>query len=318
MREVAIIGAGMAGLSAAEQLRKAGHRVVIFEKSRGFGGRMATRRTGDFQFDHGAQYFTARGNAFVDQVAAWQEKGLVVDWGPGSYVGQPGMTALAREMAKNHTCITQAQVSRLERTPRGWRILDAQGEIAAPGNGTYHAVIFAIPAPQAEALVQSAGAHLPQLASAHYAPCIALMLAFEPETRAITDDWMRPDDSVIGWIARNSSKPGRPADHQSWVVHARAEWSRAQIDKDPNGSGEIMLAHFKALTGICAEPLHFAAHRWRYALVAQELGLPCLFDPSTMIGACGDWCLGARVEAAYDSGRAMGETLVEALAAIPA
>jgi predicted NAD/FAD-dependent oxidoreductase len=318
MRNVAIIGAGMAGLSAAERLRAAGHGVTLFEKSRGFGGRMATRRSGDFQFDHGAQYFTARGADFFRQISDWQAQGLVAEWGPGSYVGRPGMTAPARAMAKHHTCITQALVTRLERNRDGWRVMDEHGLIEAPGNGAYDAVILAVPAPQAIPLAQSAGAYLPQLAHAQYAPCIALMLAYEPETRATADNWMRPEDSVIGWIAKDSSKPGRPHDMQTWVVHARADWSRAHLDQDPQISGEILHAHFKALSGIDATPLYSSAHRWRYALVEQEVGLPCLFDESRMIGACGDWCLGPRVEAAYESGRAMGDMLIEALAEIPA
>ena len=318
MRNVAIIGAGMAGLAAAERLRSAGHKTVIFEKSRGFGGRLATRRSGDFQFDHGAQYFTARGAEFFRTISAWQAQGLVAEWAPGSYVGRPSMTAPARFMAKNHLCITESLVTRLERSQTGWRLFDDKGAIEAPGNGSFDGVILAVPAPQAEPLARSAGAKLPQLAQVRYAPCIALMLAYEPETRAANDQWMRPDDSVIGWIAKNSSKPGRPQDAQAWVIHARADWSRQHLDEDPRVSGEILHAHFKALTGIDAEPLYFAAHRWRYALVEQEVGLPCLFDEERMIGACGDWCLGARVEAAFESGCAMGDTLADALAEIPA
>lgn len=318
MRNVAIIGAGMAGLSAAERLRAAGHGVVLFEKSRGFGGRMATRRSGDFQFDHGAQYFTARGADFFRQIAQWQTQGLVAEWGPGSYVGRPGMTAPARAMGKHHISIMQALVTRLERSRHGWCVMDEHGTIEAPHNGTYDAVILAVPAPQAEPLARSAGAHLPQLAQAQYAPCIALMLAYEPETRATTENWMRPDDSIIGWIAKNSSKPGRPHDTQTWVVHARPDWSRAHLDQDPQISGETLHAHFRALTGIDAAPLYSSAHRWRYALVEQEIGLPCIFDENVMIGACGDFCLGPRVEAAFDSGRAMGDVLAESFAEIPA
>lgn len=307
----------MAGLAAATRLRARGFSVTLFDKSRGFGGRMATRRTGDFQFDHGAQYFTARGADFFRQVSAWQEQGLVAEWGPGAYVGRPGMTAPSRAMAEGLTCITEAQVSDLERGPKGWRVEDENGLINAPGNGTYDALILAVPAPQAIPLAQSAGIDMPQLALARYAPCIALMLAFEPETRS-GDDWMRPEDSAIAWIARNSSKPDRPSTAQTWVVHARPDWSRAHIEDDPKTLVEPLLARFRALTGVLAEPLYATAHRWRYALVEQEVGQPCLFDRESMFGACGDWCLGARVEAAFDSGLAMAETLSESFTKIPA
>ena len=56
MPSVAIIGAGMSGLAAARVLSDAGYAVTIFEKSRGVGGRAATRRRAGFIYDHGAQY----------------------------------------------------------------------------------------------------------------------------------------------------------------------------------------------------------------------------------------------------------------------
>lgn len=307
----------MAGLAAASRLRARGLHVTLFDKSRGLGGRMATRRAGDFQFDHGAQYFTARGADFFRQVTAWQEQGFVAEWGPGSYVGRPGMTAPARAMAEGITCITQAQVSDLERGPQGWRVEDDNGLIQAPGNGAYDALILAVPAPQAIPLVCSAGLEMPQLAHVRYAPCIALMLAFEPETRG-GDDWIRPDDSAIAWIARNASKPGRPTNAQTWVIHARPDWSAAHLEDDPKNLVEPLLARFRALTGIHAEPLYANAHRWRYALVEQDIGQACLFDRHHMMGACGDWCLGARVESAFDSGLAVADVVSDAFTSIPA
>ncbi len=314
MTKVAIIGAGMAGLAAAERLRAQGVPSVIFDKSRGFGGRMATRRTGDLQFDHGAQYFSARGPDFFAQVSRWRDEGVVDEWSAGSYVGAPGMTAPARAMAANHECVTDAQVCRLTRDSDGWSVCDYSGQIQAPGNGAYAAVIIAVPAPQAIPLAETAGAHMPELAQVEYSPCVALMLAFPPESQRPTADWMKPEDTAIAWIARNSSKPGRPRGAQTWVLHARPDWSRANLETNMEDLREPLLARFRAVTGVHAEPTHVSAHRWRYALVEKEVGLPCLFDEARMVGACGDWCLGPRVEAAYDSGRAMADTLLRALA----
>jgi renalase len=314
MTRVAIIGAGMAGLAAAERLAASGVASVIFEKSRGFGGRMATRRTGDLQFDHGAQYFTARGPDFFEQVSRWREAGVVDEWQAGSYVGAPGMTAPTRAMAARHESVTEAQVSRLVRTDAGWSICDDKGEIAAPGNGSYDAVVLAVPAPQAIALAASAGAHMPELEHVEYAPCIALMLAFAPATQAPVQDWLKPDDRVIAWIARNSSKPGRSSGAQTWVAHARPDWSREHLEHSPADLCGPLLASFQNVTGILAEPSYISAHRWRYALVEQAVGLACLFDAGSMVGACGDWCLGPRVESAYDSGCGMADTLLESLA----
>jgi renalase len=314
MTKVAIIGAGMAGLAAAERLAVGGAGSVIFEKSSGFGGRMATRRTGDLQFDHGAQFFTARGREFFAQVSRWREAGVVDEWSTGSYVGAPGMTAPGRAMAADHACVTQAHVSRLMRADSGWSVCDDKCPIAAPGNGFYDAVILAVPAPQAIPLAASAGARMPELAHVEYAPCIALMLAFPPAAQGPAQDWLKPDDATLAWIARNSSKPGRSPNAQTWIAHARPDWSREHLETSPEDLRAPLLAAFRGVTGIPDDPTHTSAHRWRYALVEQALGVPCLFDADAMLGACGDWCLGPRVECAYESGCAMADTLLRSLA----
>ena len=54
------------------------------------------------------------------------------------------------------------------------------------------------------------------------------------------------------------------------------------------------------------------AHRWRYARVGAPLGEACLLDRSAGIGLCGDWCLDARVEAAFMSGDRLGAELAGA------
>ena len=76
----AIVGAGIAGMSAARMLVEHGHDVTVFEKSRGAGGRAARRRCDGFEFDHGAQYFTARSQVFRDHVHDWRQQGVVEEW----------------------------------------------------------------------------------------------------------------------------------------------------------------------------------------------------------------------------------------------
>lgn len=313
MKKVAIIGAGLAGLAAAKKLRRGGMDVTIFEKSRGFGGRMATRRTGEYQFDHGAQYFSVRGPEFFAQVTRWQDQGHVAEWAPGTYVGSPGMTAPLRALAAKHRCITECLVTGLHKSASGWTLEDDRGPIAVDGNGTFDAAILAIPAPQAIPLAASAGIDMPELREVVYAPCIALMLAYPNETARPKQDWIKPEDSAIAWIACNATKPGRPRDAQTFVVHARPDWSRRHLDSELQASQDALLARFSAITGIMSEPLYASVHRWRYALVEQDVGLPCLFDKTNLFGACGDWCLGARVESASESGCAMGDTMLAAL-----
>jgi predicted NAD/FAD-dependent oxidoreductase len=75
--KVGIVGAGLAGLIAGRAIAEAGHDVVLWDKGRSPGGRLATRRIGDARLDHGAQFFTVRTDEFARHVAAWEADGIV-------------------------------------------------------------------------------------------------------------------------------------------------------------------------------------------------------------------------------------------------
>lgn len=313
-KQIAIIGAGIAGLAAAQRLKQSGISVTVFEKSRGVGGRMSTRRIDDLQFDHGAQYFTACGDRFHALVGQWRSAGHADEWFDGAFVGLPGMTAPARAMAQGHVLVGGCQVTALRRDDIGWSIYTVDGLVETPGNGRFAAVILAVPAPQAVSLAASTGAALPGLETAYYAPCWALMLAFS-QPLALCADRIRPYDDVIDWIARNGSKPGRSQEKETVVVHAGPEWSREHLECSPEAAAHAIVARFKDITGISAQPYLCAAHRWRYALVERVAGAAFLWNEGARLGACGDWCLGPRVECAFDSGEAIAHGILQTLEA---
>lgn len=309
---VAIIGAGMAGLAAARRLVAAGLTPTLFDKSRGLGGRMATRRLGDLSFDHGAQYFTARGPRFRTLLDDWRAAGQAAEWFAGAFVGVPAMTAPARAMAGDLTVVGGCPVAALSRGPAGWTVLAEGAAVPTPGNGSFEAAVLAVPAPQAIPLAATAGIAFPALAAVRYAPCWALMLAFGAP---IPGDWthLRPEDGPLAWIARNGGKPSRAG--EALVVHARPAWSREHLEETPDAVAAALAPHWRAATGVTAMPTVVAAHRWRYALVEETAGAPFLWDSDARLGACGDWGLGPRVEAAFDSGEAMAEAVLATLEA---
>jgi hypothetical protein len=307
-KRVAIIGAGMAGLAAARLLQGSGAACILFDKSRGLGGRMATRRTGDFSFDHGAQYFTARGPRFRALVEELRAKGQVALWRDEAIVGCPGMTAPARAMAEGIEAIMGFEVRGLRRERAGWSLY--ADDAAQQSHGGFDAVIVATPAPQTAPLLESCGHRFPELANVRYAPCLALMLAFEGPV-AFAGESLRLETGPIAWIARNSSKPGRADPAQTFVVHAGPEWSRVHLDETPEAILEKLTPFALDLIGAPSAPVFATAHRWRYALVEQAAGAPCLWDAEAGLGACGDYCLGPRVEAAFDSGEAMARAVLE-------
>jgi predicted NAD/FAD-dependent oxidoreductase len=317
---VAIIGAGMAGAAAASSLMAAGLRVTMFDKSRGVGGRMSTRRmstphSGDLRFDHGAQYFTVRGDAFRRALSPLRADGVVAAWAGAredgrrdeALVAAPHMPDAVRALTKGCDLALNATVKALTRTEDGW-IVSCDGD-AQYADIAYDAVLVTTPAPQALPLLASAGVAFDGPDRAVYAPCWALMLAFDAPLKAAAET-LRPQRSPIAWIARNSGKPGRPAGADCWVAHAGPEWSRANLELTADAAAQALLAEARSLLGFSAAPAVAVAHRWRYALVETAAGADCFWDERARIGAAGDWCIGPRVEAAFDSGDALARRLL--------
>lgn len=317
---IAIVGAGLAGLTCARALARAGRRVVLYEKSRGTGGRIATRRDGTLAFDHGAQYFTVRDPAFAAEIEELEHGGVVARWEPRwpadtrertpMRVGVPGMSALCRQFASGLDVRLATRIDRIERTPRGWRLVDELDSITE----RYGTVLLALPAPQAAVIAAAVPEFAARLRTVTMSPCWAVMVAWEqPLEVEIDADW-RPDP-VLPWIARNRSKHGRTGP-DTWVLHAGTEWSTAHLEDESTSVRSALLAAFPArLRAVAAlveplpAPIAVLAHRWRHARVEHPLGEDALWDASLGLGACGDWCLDARIEAAYLSGRALAAKL---------
>ena len=115
----------------------------------------------------------------------------------------------------------------------------------------------------------------------------------------------------LAWIARNSAKPGRPAS-ECWVAHATTAWTEAHLEGDRDDVASMLTEAFRSHAGTLPAIRHAAAHRWRYATTHTPLGQPFLTADGLHIG--GDWCLGARVEHGFESGRAIGQDLAARLA----
>jgi renalase len=310
MKPVAVIGAGIAGLTAARVLHDSGIPVVVFEKSAGLGGRMATRRRESAAFDHGAQYFKASTREFRATIAAWVRTGGAAAWFDDGFVGVPEMTAPARALGEGLGVVCTQTVSRLERKNGAWFLSALEGASAQPVGG-FGAVLLALPAPQAASLLGTSGVDLPGVERATYNPCWALMVGVDKPIRGIATK-AQPASDIIAWIADNSSKPQRPTLRACYVAHASAPWSRAHLELSREAARDLLMVEFAALTGADPTRCSAVAHRWRYALVERALGQPFLFDANLALGACGDWCLGARVEDAWTSGRAAGDYLAKA------
>ncbi len=318
---IAVIGAGMAGMSCAHDLRARGFRPVVFEKSRGLGGRLATRRAGDGSaFDHGAQYVTARSAALQSLVRATIESGAAAPWQPRDvgrqapepedwFVGTPAMNALVKPLARGLDIRLETQVAAVERDGGGWRLRTSVDQSGAP----FDVVVSTAPAPQARALFDFESGIARALAEVAIAPCWALMLTFA-ESLDCGFDVRRSATEDLAWIARNGSKPGRGEDKDCWVAHAGPDWSRRHLERERDAVAPMMIEMLRRTLNVgLPEIEHAAAHRWRYARTIVPLGQPYLRSEDGTLFVGGDWSLGARVESAFESGRAIAADIADAV-----
>jgi predicted NAD/FAD-dependent oxidoreductase len=315
-RAVAILGAGIAGASAARSLADLGYRVVVHDKGRVPGGRAATRSRGSVQFDHGAQYFTGREAAFLEQIGRWAIAGSIAEWRPRlvsidadgrrepssperRWVGVPGMNRLAASLLDDIEVFCGSRVIGVERRQRLWYLQLADATV----DGPYQALLCTVPAPQVLPLLGD----LPLARQAHavnFAPSWALMLEFaEPLETGFDAAFVNV--GPLSWIARDSSKPGRPGGER-WVVHAGPYFSRAHLEATPETMSHDLQEAFFAVAGVAhRSPLRHRVHRWRHALAQPPLHVGALADPRIRLAIGGDWCQGSRVEGAWLSGQAL-------------
>jgi predicted NAD/FAD-dependent oxidoreductase len=311
-KKIAIIGAGVTAASCVRELSTTELEVDIFEKSRGAGGRMATRRLDDgITADHGAQYFTSDTSGFEMFIQEMVQSGNVVEWPVRDdkicYVGSSHMNSPIKAALETHNLLSNHFVSSVERRENCWWL--TVNDIVF---GPYDYVVSTVPAPQVAVIIADAKLGFEgALSTVEIAPCWALMLVFEEPLVTNINHW-RGDDEVVGWIGRNSSKPARNFPEDSWTIHASPSWSKSFLEITKEDAANILHQSFVDIIGSdIPQPVIKTAHRWRYAQTIKPLGNPYLSDASNTLFAGGDWCLGARVEYAFESGLAIAQAILD-------
>jgi renalase len=351
--DVVVVGAGIAGLSAARELAAAGRSVLVLDKGRGLGGRMATRRLGSAVCDHGAQFFTVRGRAFGGIVAEAEAAGQVAEWcrgfsrdgslgGDGEGDGHPrwrgskAMTDLPKWLAAELggesatgrcTIRTTAKVAAVAVAAGRVRItLDADETLTAAG------AVLTPPVPQTLDLLAAGGltaAAGPPVAAAAFAtlgpvaydPCFALMLVLDKPSRVPPPGGIQFDPAAggpIAWIADTQKKGISPL--PALTIHADGAFSRRHFDAPPEEVIATLIDH--ARPWIDGDPatavIERSLHRWKFALPTTLLPEPLVaVSHAPPIACCGDAFAGPRVEGAASSGLAAGRWLARVLAAGP-
>ncbi len=317
--KIAILGCGVTGLSAARELAQHGIEAVLFDKSRGVGGRMSTRYADAWEFDHGAQYFTVQDSDFQTEIDVAMADGVVSQWnakalylktgalsadtGRPRYVGQPRMNSLPKYWAKNLDIHLGCRVASVTQE-KGWTLIFEDGTTQSGFDG----VISTLPPAQAEQVLPDNFAKRRAVTSAQMHVCFCLMIGLSVP---IDPGWdtLRVKNLPIDWIAMNNAKPGRSKDVGTIVVHSEATWSDENADTDREEVQAVMLKSASALLGLPLENApHIALHRWLYASSKTSPDIPCLRGSGLVVA--GDWCLGGRVQGAWLSGRAAAQVFL--------
>lgn len=345
MWDVVVVGAGLSGLTVAGDLRTAGYQVLVLDKSRGVGGRVATRRIGGQSVDHGCRFLQPLGPLETGLIQRGLAAGQLQPWevsahqltGVGElspvptptpyYIAPTGMTSLAKGLAQGLSVQTGSRVVVINRQAQGWH-LHLEDRTKDPIRS--RAVVVAIPSAQVPDLFRGGEEPsapqpwLRDLATVRFDPVITVMAGYSPdqETRLpgpspSGEGWMvfAERHPYLRWAALDSSKRPFPA-YPLMVIHSSASFAATHletVDLDNLGQ-EFLTLLAPALGRWLAQPQWLQVHRWRYGLVQDPLAVPVLqnSDEPTLVG-CGDWCGGGGVEAAIASGHQAAKAIKVAL-----
>jgi renalase len=312
MDPVVVVGAGISGVAAARALTDGGREVVVLDRGRRIGGRMASRRTDGRMVDTGASYFTVSDEAFRAQVADWEARGLARPWtdtfsvshdgdlspksGPVRWAAPGGLRSLVEDLAADLD-VREATVARVGPGR------DVDGLPAS-------AVVLAMPDPQAVRLLDPAYATVIGALTDPFDPVLALTATFAGRSWPDVDGAFVADDPIISWVADDGRRRGDGA--PVLVAHSTPEFAAEHLVAPDEAAGPMTAALRDAL-GIDAEPTSTHVHRWTFGKPAGTRDQTFFLDDH-LVGVCGDaWSDKPRVETAYLSGRALGEALLARL-----
>jgi renalase len=324
MSDVVVVGAGLTGLTAALVIAEAGRSVSVIDKGRGVGGRLATRRIDDATFDHGAQFFTVRGDTFRVVVNDAVDEGVVDTWchGFGEQDGYPrffcpaGMNSLAKWLAARvrqagGTIVTGHQVSSIHGGPLVWSVVGPNGEAIEAAD-----VALTAPVPQSLELVRSGGVELgsaieASLSAISYKPTLALLVSLDGPSGLADSGGIQQDESdLFTFIADNRLKGVSSA--TAVTFHVNGDTTADRWDDDTGSVIEDLLEHARPWLG-SSGIRQVQLKKWKYAgprVPHPDSFVVAATSPGRLIFA-GDAFAGPKVEGAFNSGRAAGLALVD-------
>ena len=325
-KRIVIVGAGVAGLACARRLVDHGLTVKVFEKSDRPGGRCTSTSTLMGDYDHGAQYFTARNNEFQEVVSALinqksvdkltfdvkkisSEKQLTNLPSENRFVGIPNMGVVAEKLSVNLPVQYSSEVVSLSYQEGTWDIVFLKGGVT----NLMRADILILAMPIDQILNLNASERFKaSVGDFRMNPCWAVMIAFN---RTVPVEYsallINDKNAPISWIMRDSAKNHRQG-FERWVLHSGPKWAKANIDLSPAVVTDLLTDEFSLLTK-ASSPIFAQSKLWRFASGGRHNDYHCLIDHERSVIGCGDWASGGRIEGAWISGKNTADFILEEL-----
>ena len=316
--DVVVIGAGMAGLTAADELRKAGVSTIVLDKGRVPGGRMATRTIEGASFDHGAQHFSVRSDRFRDKVDELRELGVVAEWykaeswttpGLGAearLIGTGGMRRIPEHLASGLDVRNAITIDRLHPTGDGYAAV-ADNHAVAHGS----AVVLTAPVPQLLQLLANSDLSPEadvrrQLESVQYNPSLTVMAVLDRPS-GLPEGHLAQPATGVAWLADNQDKGVSKL--PAITIHSTAEFASAHLDEDRRTWARLLTDRVAPL--VEGQIVNATAHRWRYAEPQTTFDSGAVdLDIAGPVVLAGEVFAGAKVEGAFLSGLAAAEAIL--------
>jgi renalase len=302
--DLVVIGAGVAGLAAAGRAQASGRSVLVIDKGRRVGGRMATRRAEGFTFTHGAQYLTARTPEFKSTCADALADGALTSWQIGTkttFIGSPTMRDFALFLGRGLEIVQSVEINHIDTSGVVIQLFTDQGIYATAAH-----LIVTPPAPQTASLLRGIAPELAATAeSAEYSPCWTAMFGFESGADLpVKDQPFQFENHPVAWANFEAWRPGSQTDNHALVVQASADWSRKHLEAESQDVSKVL---FTALAEMLPTPLptpvFASSHRWRYAKIIKSASSNApRKSVCGRIAVAGDWLGAARIETAFLTG----------------
>ena len=325
MNNVAVIGAGITGITLANLLQKK-VKLTVFEKSRGVGGRMSTRRVEPYQFNHGAQYFKVENKEFkyflqpliqnkiikhmeANHIEIFNKEVIksTKNYNKKYYIAESKMSSVVKYLINDNFFIKLlCKIEKTIKENNKWFIIDSN----KVSYGPYDWLFITIPPNQAVEILYNNFKFMDIIKKIKMRSCYSLMLGFNKVKKFDFDTALFLNEDVQ-WLSIKK-KILENKEYYNLLINSSYNFAEQNI----NGSKDKISNYLiKQVTDILKCDLnnygHKALHFWKYAMSEKNNNLGSLLDEDLKVIVCGDWCMNGKVEGAFLSAKDAANNLLK-------